>query len=191
VQRTSSDLRLNPHLHAVFLDCGREARLRYVLRPPIAQERVEQGKDGRVRITLKKAYADGTVAVDMDPLWLLCRLATSVPPPRFHTIHYAGVLAPASQWRSRLAPAPRLPAPAKAPAEGDEPGERRASSSFSALRAPDRSGPDRSFAFSDRLLPCSIHLTYADQASTTQEVRVAIDRIIARRRAGRAPVPRW
>jgi hypothetical protein len=27
----------------------------------------------------------------MDPLSLLCRLATSVPPPRFHTIHYAGV----------------------------------------------------------------------------------------------------
>jgi len=45
-----------------------------------------------VRITLKKAYSDGTVAVDMDPLSLLCRLATSVPPPRFHTVKYAGVL---------------------------------------------------------------------------------------------------
>ena len=44
---------------------GREALLRYVLRPPIAQERVEQRPDGLVRITLKKAYADGTVAVDM------------------------------------------------------------------------------------------------------------------------------
>ena len=43
----------------------------------------------------------------MDPLSLLCRLATSVPPPRFHTIHYAGVLAAASPWRSRLTP--RLP----------------------------------------------------------------------------------
>ena len=32
----------------------------------------------------------------MDPLSLLCRLATSVPLPRFHTIHYAGVLAAAS-----------------------------------------------------------------------------------------------
>jgi hypothetical protein len=31
------------------------------------------------RITLKKAYTDGTIAVDMDPLSLLCRLATSVP----------------------------------------------------------------------------------------------------------------
>ena len=38
---------------------GREALLRYVLRPPIAQERVEQRPDGLVRITLKKAYTGG------------------------------------------------------------------------------------------------------------------------------------
>jgi hypothetical protein len=50
---------------------GREALLRYVLRPPVAQERVEQRPDGLVRITLKKAYTDGTIAVDMDPLSLL------------------------------------------------------------------------------------------------------------------------
>jgi len=58
---------------------GREKLLRYVLRPPIAQERVEHRPDGLVRITLKRAYADGTLAVDMDPLSLLCRLATAVP----------------------------------------------------------------------------------------------------------------
>jgi hypothetical protein len=33
----------------------------------------------------------------MDPLSLLCRLAMSVPPPRFHTVKYAGVLASASR----------------------------------------------------------------------------------------------
>ena len=74
-----------------------------MLRPPVA-ERVEQRPDGLVRTTLKKAYSDGTIAVDMDPLSLLCRLATSVPPPRLHTPGYAGVLAPASPWKSRLAP---------------------------------------------------------------------------------------
>ena len=79
---------------------GREALLRYVLRPPLAQERLELRPDGLVRIVLKRAFGDGTSAVDMDPLSLLCRLATSVPPPRFHTVKYAGVLAPASSWRS-------------------------------------------------------------------------------------------
>jgi len=83
---------------------GREALLRYILRPPIAQERVEPTKDGLVRIVLKRAFSDGTVAVEMDPLSLLCRLATSVPPPRYHTVKYAGVLASASKWRSRIAP---------------------------------------------------------------------------------------
>ncbi len=58
---------------------GREALLCYVLRPPIAHERLEQRPDGLVRITLKKPYTDGTVAVDMDPLSLLSRLATRFP----------------------------------------------------------------------------------------------------------------
>ncbi len=60
---------------------GREALLRYVLRPPLAQERLELRPDGLVRIVLERAFGDGTSAVDMDPLSLLCRLATSVPPP--------------------------------------------------------------------------------------------------------------
>jgi hypothetical protein len=50
-------------------------------------------------ITLKKAYADGTIAVDMDPLSLLCRLATSEPPPRRHTIRYSEC-----RWTSSPAP---------------------------------------------------------------------------------------
>jgi hypothetical protein len=101
---------------------GREALLRYVLRPPIAQERLEPRPDGLVRITLKKAYTDGTVAVDMDPLSLLCRLATSVPPPRFHTVRYAGVLAAASPWRPKIAPKPPQEELAAASAEPDRTG---------------------------------------------------------------------
>ena len=68
-----------------------------------------------MRITLKKASADGTVAVDMGPLSWLTRLAASVPPPKFspfgdhearHTVRYSGVLASASKLRSRIAPKP-------------------------------------------------------------------------------------
>ena len=43
---------------------------------------------------LKRACADGTVAVDMDPLSLPCRLATAVPPPLPHG-EISGVLAAA------------------------------------------------------------------------------------------------
>jgi hypothetical protein len=35
------------------------------------------------RITLKRAFSDGTIAIDVDPLSLLCRLAAAVPYPRF------------------------------------------------------------------------------------------------------------
>jgi hypothetical protein len=83
---------------------GREALLKYILRPAVAQERVTRGPDGLVRIALKKALSDGTVAVDLDALSLLSRLCASVPPPRFHTVRYAGVLGSASKLRSRLAP---------------------------------------------------------------------------------------
>ncbi|XYI02417.1 hypothetical protein ACMHYB_22730 [Sorangium sp. So ce1128] len=76
-----------------------------------------------MRLSLKRAFADGTVAVDMDPLSLLCRLAASVPPPRFHTVKYAGVLASASPWRKRIGPRPAKPEkPAKA---DDEPAPNR------------------------------------------------------------------
>ena len=80
--------------------CGREALVRYGLRPPIAQERLKLLPSGLVRIELRRPFGDGTVAVDMDPLSLVCRLAAAVPPPRFNTVRYGGVLAPAAQWRA-------------------------------------------------------------------------------------------
>jgi hypothetical protein len=83
---------------------GREALLRYVLRRPIAQDKIEQGQDGLVRIVLERPFPDGTVAALLDPLSLLCRLAASVPSPRHHTVRYAGVLGAASAWRSRIVP---------------------------------------------------------------------------------------
>jgi hypothetical protein len=83
---------------------GREALCKYVLRPPIAQERVQLLADGLVRIQLRRPFRDGTVAVDLDPLSLLCRLAASVPPPKMHLTRYAGVLSAAHKWRSQVVP---------------------------------------------------------------------------------------
>jgi hypothetical protein len=94
---------------------GREALLKYILRPAVAQERIIPGKDGLVRITLKRAFSDGTIAIDVDPLSLLCRLAAAVPYPRFHTVRYSGVLASASKLRPKIAPKQE-----PAAAEGDD-----------------------------------------------------------------------
>jgi hypothetical protein len=109
---------------------GREKLLRYVLRPPIAQERIEQRPDGLVRIALKRAFADGTLAVEMDPLSLLCRLATSVPPPRFHTVKYAGVLAPASAWRARIRPQPPSEPPQPTEPSDEDPAPKRTAGTY-------------------------------------------------------------
>ncbi|GMV13424.1 MAG: hypothetical protein AMXMBFR56_16480 [Polyangiaceae bacterium] len=54
-------------------------RVKYVLCPPLAQDRVRRLGSGLVRILLKRAFSDGTTAIDLDPLSLLCRLAASVP----------------------------------------------------------------------------------------------------------------
>jgi hypothetical protein len=89
-----------------FDEGGREALLKYILRPPLANERLLPGPDGLVRIALKKPFSDGTVAVDLDPLSLLCRLVALVPAPRFHTVRYFGVLAPAAKWRPLIVPKP-------------------------------------------------------------------------------------
>jgi hypothetical protein len=85
---------------------GREALVKYVLRPPIAQERVKLVADGLVRIELRRPFRDGTIAIDLDPLSLLCRLAATVPPPKMHLTRYAGVLAAAHKWRAKVVPPP-------------------------------------------------------------------------------------
>jgi hypothetical protein len=68
-----------PHAGALHL-AGREALLRYVLRPPLSQQRLPRGAGDLVRMTLKRAYADGTVAVEMDRTPLATLATTSNAP---------------------------------------------------------------------------------------------------------------
>ena len=98
---------------------ARETLCKYVLRPPLAQERVRVLENGMVRIVLKRPFSDGTTAIDLDPLSLLCRLAASVPPPRTHRVHYSGVLAAAHTWRARVVP-PLPPEDAEDAAANDD-----------------------------------------------------------------------
>ncbi len=78
--RTFDDFTLHAATRVGGLDTrAREALIKYVLRSPLAQERVTAGPYGLVRIALKRPFADGTVAIDLDPLSLLSRFAASVP----------------------------------------------------------------------------------------------------------------
>ena len=65
---------------------------------------------GRVRIALKRAWSDGTMALELSRLELVERLVSLVPPPRANQVHYHGVLASRSRLRGRVRPkAPRRP----------------------------------------------------------------------------------
>jgi hypothetical protein len=83
-----------------------ERLCRYAARPPLAQERLEQLPDGRLRLGLKKAWADGTAAFVLWPLDFIARLVAAIPPPRFHMLRFHGVLAPNSTLRPLIVPRP-------------------------------------------------------------------------------------
>jgi hypothetical protein len=67
---------------------------RYLLRPPVALERLSVDGDGLVVYELKHAYADGTTHVLFEPLDFIARLAALVPRPRGHLLRYHGLFAP-------------------------------------------------------------------------------------------------
>jgi hypothetical protein len=58
-----------------------EHLLRYMLRPPVSNKRLEKLADGRVQLTMKRALYDGTRAIALTPRELMRRLAAIVPPP--------------------------------------------------------------------------------------------------------------
>ncbi|MBM4223907.1 MAG: transposase [Gammaproteobacteria bacterium] len=88
---------------------------RYLGRPPIAQDRLRQLDNGRLRYTMKKPWKDGTVALDFEPLDLIARLCAMVPAPGFHMIRYYGLFSSHAKLRSEVVPDPPDDAPAPPP----------------------------------------------------------------------------
>lgn len=70
-----------------------ECLCRYVLRPPLALDRLKLLGDDLLCIELKRAWSDGTTHVTMSPSTFLARLASLVPRPRVNTTLYYGVVA--------------------------------------------------------------------------------------------------
>jgi len=90
---------------------GRENLCKYILRPPLANDRLKILDGKVVRLEFKKPWSDGTSSVEMPPLALIARLAALVPPPRRHLTGYFGVLSSHSSLRSQIVPTPAVAAP--------------------------------------------------------------------------------
>ena len=99
------------NVHAKQLVDGRDRRqlerlCKYITRPPVAQQRLEQRADGRIGLHLKNIWKDGTRALVFEPFDLLTRLVAAVPPPHFHLLRYFGVLSSHSALRAEVVPNP-------------------------------------------------------------------------------------
>ncbi len=121
-----------------------ERLCRYTGRPPVAGERLRELPDGRLLYELRHRWRDGTTHVAFEPLELIDRLAALVPPPRFHTVRYHGVLASRSKYRSAVVPSSADPVDvAKAAGEAVDTGSDQPTS------ASRRSRPSRYFSWSE------------------------------------------
>ena len=88
---------------------ARERLCRYLLRPPLSNDRLTRTDEGKYRIALKRVWDDGTAAIIISGAELMARLAVLVPPPRFHTTRYFGCFAPRSKLRRLVVPASAAP----------------------------------------------------------------------------------
>jgi len=113
-------------LHAAVLVPARDRRrlerlCRYVARPPLATDRLEELPDGRLAVRLKTPWRDRTSHILMERSELIDRLVPLIPPPRAHQVRYHGILAPCASWRYRVVPASDAALAAAAGERGAEP----------------------------------------------------------------------
>ena len=83
---------------------GRERLCKYLLRPPLSDDRLSLRPDGRVALQLKTPWRDGTVALLFTPEQFVARLAALIPRPGKNLVRYHGVLAPNARGRAEIVP---------------------------------------------------------------------------------------
>jgi len=81
---------------------GLEQLCRYMLRPPICEDRLELLFDGRVLLQLKSEWSDGTSHLVFTPSEFLEKLTAIIPRPRINLLIYHGLLAPNARLRARV-----------------------------------------------------------------------------------------
>jgi hypothetical protein len=85
---------------------GLESLCKYAARPPLAHERLQETSTGNLVYRMKAPWRSGATHVVMERIELIEKLAALVPRPRYHIVHYYGVLAPAAKWRRDIVPDP-------------------------------------------------------------------------------------
>lgn len=95
------------HLHAHDRE-GLAFLIRYNLRPPLSLARLSELPSGKVLLRFKRPLADGTAALELEPVAFLRRLASLVPPPGSHDTAYFGIFASHSAYRRRFVRARRI-----------------------------------------------------------------------------------
>ena len=102
------------------------ARARYLLRPPLALERLTESSRGQLVFELPHPRADGATHLLLDPLELIEKLTLLIPPLRVHILRVHGVLGPVAGWRAAGIPgrpeAVEDGPPAAGPRAGPSPG---------------------------------------------------------------------
>jgi Putative transposase/Transposase zinc-binding domain len=97
---------------------GLEHLCRYLARPPIANDRLQELPDGRLALCFKQAWRDGTTHIVFTPHELIEKLIPLIPRPRCHLVRYHGILGPAAKDRAKVVPTP--PAPSAPDAAGSD-----------------------------------------------------------------------
>jgi hypothetical protein len=73
---------------------------RYLLRPPLALERLTERSQDQLVYALPHPRRDGSTHLLLDPLELIEKFAVLIPTPRFHLLRFHGVLAVGHEQRS-------------------------------------------------------------------------------------------
>ena len=81
-----------------------ERLCRYVLRPPVSEERIEIRGTSAV-YKLKSQWNDGTSSILLSGTEFIEKLVAIIPQPRIHLTRFHGVLAPHSKIREKVVPA--------------------------------------------------------------------------------------
>lgn len=76
--------------------------IQYMIRPPIAEDRLTILPNGQIKIALKNAWADGTYAIELSQLEFLEKILAILPPPFFHEVRYYGIFAANATLRKKI-----------------------------------------------------------------------------------------